>query len=138
MYHFLMPHRILIIEDDIPLYNLYAAELKFKGYDVSNVSDGLVAFNAVKTQKPDIVLLDIVLPGRNGVDILQDIKSDASTQDIKVIMLTNYGGDANINKSIELGADDYILKYNVVPSDISSKVSTILREDASGGVALKE
>ena len=138
MYHFLMPHRILIIEDDIPLYNLYAAELKFNGYDVSNVSDGLVAFNAVKTQKPDIVLLDIVLPGRNGVDILQDIKSDASTQDTKVIMLTNYGGDANINKSIELGADDYILKYNVVPSDISSKVSTILREDASGGVALKE
>ncbi len=138
MYHFLMSHKILIIEDDIPLYNLYAAELKLKGYDVSNVSDGLVAYNAVKTQRPDLVLLDIVLPGRNGVDILQDIKSDISIQDTKVIMLTNYGGDANINKSVELGAEDYILKYNVVPSDISSKVATILRDTASVGVALKE
>ncbi len=138
MYHFLMSHKILIIEDDIPLYNLYAAELKLKGYDVSNVSDGLVAYNAVKTQKPDLVLLDIVLPGRNGVDILQDIKSDTSIQDTKVIMLTNYGGDANINKSVELGAEDYILKYNVVPSDVSSKVATILRDTASVGVALKE
>ncbi len=133
-----MSHKILIIEDDIPLYNLYAAELKLKGYDVSNVSDGLVAYNAVKTQRPDLVLLDIVLPGRNGVDILQDIKSDISIQDTKVIMLTNYGGDANINKSVELGAEDYILKYNVVPSDISSKVATILRDTASVGVALKE
>lgn len=132
-----MPRKILIIEDDIPLYNLYAAELKLKGYDVSNVSDGLAAYNAVKTQKPDLVLLDIVLPGRNGVDVLQDIKSDTSTQDTKVIMLTNYGGDANIKKSAELGAEDYILKYNVVPSDVSSKVATFFREATSAGVAIK-
>ena len=137
MYHLIMPHKILIIEDDIPLYNLYAAELRLKGYEVSNISDGLAAYNAVKTQKPDLVLLDIVLPGRNGVDILQDIKSDVSTQDIGVIMLTNYGGDENIIKSVELGAEDYILKYNVVPSDVSSKVSAFFRDAASGGVVLK-
>lgn len=138
MYHLSVVNRILIIEDDLPLYNLYAAELKLKGYEVLNISDGMMAFDAVKAQKPDLVLLDIVLPGRNGVDILQDIKSDLQTKDVRVIMLTNYGGDTNVNKSMELGAEDYILKYNVVPSDIASKVASMLKDPSSESVALKE
>ncbi len=121
-----MPKRILIVEDDISLYNMYAAELTLKGYEVSNVPDGSLAFDGIKTRKPDLVLLDLMLPKKNGLDILQEVKSDDVLKSTRVVMLTNFGNDENISKALELGAEDYIMKYNIVPSELSEKVSSIL------------
>ncbi|HLB51765.1 hypothetical protein A3F07_01050 [candidate division WWE3 bacterium RIFCSPHIGHO2_12_FULL_38_15] len=131
-----MKRKVLIIEDDIALYNMYSTELSLRGYEVLNVSDGSKAFDEVKKEKPDLILLDVMLPQRNGLDILGDIKSSEDTKDIRVVMLTNYGTDENISKAVELGAEDYILKYNIVPSELSSKVNAILGDESDSAIKL--
>ena len=131
-----MKRKVLIIEDDIALYNMYSTELSLRGYEVLNVSDGSKAFEEVKKAKPDLILLDVMLPQRNGLDILGDLKSTEETKDIRVVMLTNYGTDENISKAVELGAEDYILKYNIVQSELSSKVNAILGDESDSAIKL--
>jgi len=128
--------KILIIEDDQSLYNVYAAELKLRGYDVAHEADGMRAVATIKDYKPDLILLDIILPGRNGLEILEEIQGQKDLEGIKVLMVTNYGSDSNVKKALELGAFDYVLKYNVVPSDLSEKVAQALGEDSDSTVKL--
>ncbi|MBI2620705.1 response regulator [candidate division WWE3 bacterium] len=118
--------KILIIEDDVALYGLYKTELELAKYDVLNVTDGNLAFEAVKEQKPDLVLLDLMLPGKNGLEILQEIRADDATKDTKVVMLTNFGNEENVSTALEYGALDYIMKYKIVPSELPKKVATSL------------
>jgi len=128
--------KILIIEDDQSLYNVYAAELKLRGYDVAHESDGMRAMATIEDYKPDLILLDIILPGRNGLEILEEIQGQKDLAEIKVLMVTNYGNDSNVKKALELGAFDYVLKYNVVPSDLSEKVAQALGEDSDSTIKL--
>ena len=128
--------KILIIEDDQSLYNVYAAELKLRGYDVAHESDGMRAMATIEDYKPDLILLDIILPGRNGLEILEEIQGQKDLEGIKVLMVTNYGSDSNVKKALELGAFDYVLKYNVVPSDLSEKVAQALGEDSDSTIKL--
>lgn len=133
MYHLNMK-KILVIEDDTALYNLYATELQLKGYQVSNVSDGTLAVQAVKEQNPDLILLDLVLPGRNGLDILKELRDDDDYAETKVIVLTNFGNEENVSAALELGATEYIMKYKIVPSELSEKISGILGDSGDSGV----
>jgi len=128
--------KVLIIEDDQSLYNVYSAELKLRGYDVKHEADGMRAMATIEDYSPDLILLDIILPGRNGLEILEEIASREDLANIKVLMVTNYGNDSNVKKALELGAFDYVLKYNVVPSDLSEKVSQALGEDSENTVKL--
>lgn len=132
------PRKILIIEDDLPLYNLYKTELELKGYEVSNVSDGNLGFEAVKSQAPDLLLLDLMLPGKNGLQILEELKAQAETKSVRVVMLTNFGNEDNVGKALELGAEDYIMKYNIVPSELSDKVVSLLGDSQDSAVKLQE
>lgn len=129
-----MAKKILIIEDDTSLYNLYKIELELKGYQVINVSDGNLGFEAIKNEQPDLVLLDLMLPGKNGLQILEESKQQDDTKAVRVIMLTNFGNEDNISKALELGAEDYIMKYNIVPSELSDKVSSILGDSPDSAV----
>lgn len=129
--------KVLIIEDDQSLYNVYSAELKLRGYEVSHTADGMQAMNAIEEFEPDLILLDIILPGRNGLEILQEIMEREELADTPVIMVTNYGNDANVKKALELGAADYVLKYNVVPSELSEKVSQVLGESTDSPVKIQ-
>lgn len=130
--------KIMIIEDDVALYNVYSMELKLKGYEVINVPDGMLAVEAVRTQRPDFVLLDLMLPGRNGLEILEELKSDEELSPTKVVMLTNYGDDENVNKALSLGAEDYMLKYNIVPSELSDRIAHYLGDSSSSNVNIVE
>lgn len=130
--------KILIIEDDQSLYNVYSAELKLRGYNVSHCADGLKAMSVIEDTKPDLILLDIILPGRNGLEILEEIMSIEKYSDINVIMVTNYGNDENVKRALELGASDYVLKYNIVPSELSKKVAQALGEDTESSVKLTD
>lgn len=130
-----MNKKVLIVEDDIALFNMYSVELKIKGHDVLNVNDGLQALPKAKEYKPDIILLDIMLPGMNGLNILTELKSDPLTSEIPVIMLTNYGSEDNIKKALESGATDYIMKYKILPSELSEKIEVIL--GTAGGSDVK-
>lgn len=120
--------KIVIVEDDQALYTVYSTELKLSNYNVKNVSDGTEAHAFIKKEKPDLVLLDLMLPGRSGLEILEELKKDPDTKDIKVVMITNFGSEEHISKALELGAEEYIMKYNIVPSELTEKVSFILGE----------
>lgn len=117
--------KILIVEDDQAFFGLCSMELKNAGHDVVHVADGSQALEKIKVEKPDVVLLDIVLPGMNGLDILKEMKDLEETKNIKVAMLTNFGMDDNVNRAMELGANDYLMKYNIVLSELPAKISSL-------------
>jgi DNA-binding response OmpR family regulator len=119
--------KIMIIEDDTNLLKNYVTELEILKYNVVTVSDGGKAVAAVLKEKPDLVLLDIMLPNKNGIDILEELRQDTKFKDLPVVMLTNYGDEENIRKSLELGALDYLKKYNVTPSDVGQRLEKYLK-----------
>ena len=123
-----MPKKIMFVEDDEGFFNIFSVPLKMKNYDVIHVSDGSLAVDKCISEKPDLVLLDIVLPGTSGLDILKELRQREETKDLKVIMLTNFGSDDNINKAMENGANDYLMKYNIVPSELPEKIGGFLGE----------
>lgn len=133
-----MPKKILFVEDDDNFYNVFSVPLKMKGYDVVHVADGSAAMEKVISEKPDLVLLDIILPGTSGLDILKEIKENQDTKNTKVVMLTNFGNDENINKAMEYGADDYLMKYNVVPSELPEKIGIYLGDTSGSEVKVTE
>lgn len=133
-----MPKKILFVEDDEGFYNIFSVPLKMKGYDVLHISDGSLAVERIITEKPDLVLLDIVLPGTSGLDILKELRERDETKEVVVIMLTNFGNDDNVSKAMEYGSNDYLMKYNIVPSELPDKIAALLGEKAEFGVKMME
>lgn len=131
-----MSKKILFVEDDEGFFNLFSAALSMRGYNIIHVADGAVAVEKAKVEKPDLVLLDIILPGMSGLDILKELKESDETKDIKVVMLTNFGTDENVNRAVELGSDDYLMKYNVVPSELPDKIASLLGETPESGIKI--
>jgi DNA-binding response OmpR family regulator len=122
-----MPKKICIVEDDLHLLENYVTELEILKYKVVTVSDGGNALSFIKKEEPDLVLLDIMLPNKNGIDILEELRDDKKFQDLPVVMLTNYGDEENIRRSLDLGAMDYLKKYNVTPSDVGQRLEKYLK-----------
>lgn len=133
-----MAKKILFVEDDEGFYNIFSVPLKMKGYDVIHVVDGSLAVEKIITEKPDLVLLDIVLPGTSGLDVLKELRDREDTKSAVVIMLTNFGSDENVSKAMEYGADDYLMKYNIVPSELPDKIASFLGEDKEFTVKVME
>lgn len=133
-----MPKKILFVEDDENFYNVFSVPLKMRGYEVIHVADGSQAVEKALQEKPDVVLLDIILPGTSGLDILKELKENPDTKAIKIVMLTNFGNDENVSRAMEYGADDYLMKYNVVPSELPDKIGVYLGDTSSSGVKLTE
>jgi DNA-binding response OmpR family regulator len=129
-----MSKKILFVEDDEGFFNLFSAALSMRGYTIIHVADGSQAIEKTKLEKPDLVLLDIILPGMSGLDILKELKESEETKSIKVVMLTNFGTDENISRATELGSDDYLMKYNVVPSELPDKIASLLGETPDSGI----
>ena len=121
-----MARTILIVEYDVALANLYKTELETNGYTVIHVAEGVQALDSIKQNTPDLVLLDIMLPGKNGLEILQDMRADDALKEAKVIMLTNFGNEENVSTALELGALDYVMKYKITPSEMSAKIASLL------------
>jgi len=122
-----MSKKICIVEDDLHLLENYVTELEILKYKVVTVSDGGKAVAFIKKEQPDLVLLDIMLPNMNGIDILEELRNDQKFQELPVVMLTNYGDEENIRRSLDLGALDYLKKYNVTPSDVGQRLEKYLK-----------
>jgi len=129
-----MPKKILFVEDDENFYSVFSVPLKMKGYNIVHISEGSVAVEKAISEKPDLILLDIILPGVSGLDVLKEIKENPDTKNIKVVMLTNFGSDENVSKAMEYGSDDYLMKYNVVPSELPDKIAIYLGETSGSGI----
>jgi len=121
-----MAKKILIVEDDKFLRELISQKLLKEGYDISEAVDGEKGLKAVKDEKPDLVLLDLILPGIDGFEVLSEVKEDALLSKIPVIILSNLGQKDDIERALKIGATDYLIKAHFTPAEIVSKVKGIL------------
>ena len=122
-----MPKKILIIEDDDLLRGLITQKLSREDYKIVQAIDGEKGLRAVADEKPDLVLLDILLPGMNGFEVLEKIKADPTIVHTPVIILSNLWQKEDIDKGLALGAVDYLVKVNFASSDIIEKIKNILK-----------
>ena len=127
---------ILLVEDDESLYNLYSTEFDLNGHTVVWHKVGTGVVDRIKKEKPDAILLDIMLPEKTGLEILKDIKANKDVNNIPVIMLTNFGNEENVSMALELGALDYLMKYKITPSEMKDRLSTLLGQSTGSGVKL--
>ncbi len=119
--------KILIIEDDSFLSEMYSTKLIQEGFETEIAVDGKQGIDKIKNIKPDLVLLDIVLPKMDGFEILESIKKDPEFKNIPIILLTNLGQKNEIEKGLSLGADEYIIKAHFTPTAVVAKVKEILK-----------
>ena len=117
---------VVIVEDEKMLADMYATKFAMEGFDAKKANDGQSGFSLVKQVKPNIVLLDIIMPKIDGFGVLKMIKNDAELKNIPVILLTNLGQDEDIKKGKQLGAADYFVKANHTPAEVVQKVKQVL------------
>ena len=128
-------HTILLVEDDSFISGMYQTKLNSLGHTVELKEDGMAAWERLQQDPlPDLVLLDIVLPKKDGFEILEALRADARTKDLKVILLTNLGQKPDIERGVKLGADDYIIKAHFTPSEVVEKIKTVLSGDSQAPV----
>ena len=121
--------RILIIEDDKFLRELIIQKLGNEGYEVVEAAEGEEGLRKMKEEKPDLVLLDLILPGIDGFEVLRRAKSEQDTAPIPIIILSNLGQRDDVEKGIELGAIDYLIKAHFTPGEIVEKIKATLKTE---------
>ena len=118
--------KILIADDDVTLMDMYKLRLEAEDFEVITAEDGEQAIAEIRKEKPDLVLLDIMMPKINGLDVLAELKKDEHFKNIPVIMLTALIQDVTKVKSLMTGADDYLMKSEVMPGEVIQKVNQVL------------
>lgn len=118
--------KILIVEDEEILLAALQEELTQGGYSIEGAANGEEGLAKVKSFKPDLVLLDLVMPKMDGMEALKKLKEDDETKDVPVIILTNLSDYERISEALSLGAKDYLVKANYSLSDLLEKVKTVL------------
>jgi len=124
-----MPKKILAIEDDRFLRKLLIDRILEEGYSVEGAIDGEEGLKKVKENAFDLILLDLVLPGIGGFEVLVSLKKDQSLKKIPVLILSNLGQKEEIEKGLRLGAIDYIIKAHFTLDEIVEKIKKILKKD---------
>jgi len=119
-------HKILIVEDDPFIADIYLMELENKGYSAEIAGDGEDAMKRIKSHPYDLILLDIMLPKKDGFSVLSELRSN-STIKTPVVILSNLGQQADIKKAMSLGADDYIIKTHFTPREVLEKIEQLLK-----------
>jgi len=122
-----MPKTILIVEDDKFLRELIVQKLVKEGYDIVEAVDGEEGIKKIKAGNPDLVLLDLILPGVDGFEVLSRMKTDENLAKIPVIILSNLGQREEVERGLKLGANDYMIKAHFTPREIIDKIKTVLK-----------
>lgn len=123
---------IILIEDDSFISGMYQTKLTGLGYQVELYEDGEEAFARLSRDPlPDLVLLDIVLPKKDGFEILEELRAAPRTKTLPVILLTNLGQKPDVERGVKLGADDYIIKAHYTPSEVVEKIKQVLAAHAN-------
>lgn len=119
--------KIVIVEDDLFLLEIYSRKFAEANFDIATALEGESALEVVHKEKPDIILLDLILPKVDGLEVLRIIKKDKTLNKIPVVILTNRGEKDLIEKAIKLGAAAYITKITYTPTEVISKVISVLK-----------
>jgi len=120
--------KILLIEDDTFLSGMYIAKMTLENLDVLLANDGQEGIELAKKYKPDLILLDLILPKIDGYTVLKTIRQNTALKSTPVVLLTNLSQKENINKAMKYGIEDYLIKAHFMPSEVIEKVKTILRK----------
>lgn len=129
--------KILLVEDDINLREIYAARLSAENYQVEVASDGEEALAKAVQIKPDLILLDVMMPKISGFDVLDILRSTPATKQTKVVMLTALSQSIDRERGEKLGVDKYLVKSQITLEDVVSCVSDILQGPAAKAVVKK-
>ena len=119
---------VLIVEDDVFLSEIYQKKFEMEGFKVSMANNGEKGLADIKKKKPDIVLLEILLPKLDGFAVLEAAKADVSIKNIPIILLTNLGQKDDVQRGIEEGAAGYLIKTHFKPSEVVDKVREVLHK----------
>lgn len=122
-----MAKNILIVEDDDFFRELIAKRLSSEGFDIFEAIDGEQGMEKINQEHPDLIILDILLPGIDGFELLSKIKEDPSVSSIPVVILSNLGQKDEVDKGMRLGATDYLIKAQVTSDEIANKVKSVLK-----------
>ena len=121
-----MAQRVLMIEDEEQIRSMYQVAFEALGFVFDSAGDGEKGMEMTKANKPDLILLDIMMPNVDGLTVLTQIKNDPNLSTIPVIMLSNLSAQENVDKAMTLGAKNYINKSLVKPREVAEKVKAIL------------
>lgn len=119
-------HKIVIVEDEEALARVLKEKFEDEEFEVELAMDGKVALEIIQKTNPDLVLLDLMLPKRDGIEVLRDIKADQELKRLPVIVLSNLDGDEDIKQAIALGAKDYFVKSQHPIKEVVEKVKDFL------------
>ncbi len=117
--------RILVADDDVDIRELVEFKLSTLGHEVVAVADGAAAIDACKAQRPDLAVLDVMMPGVSGLDAIRAIRADPALADLPVILLTARAQESDVETGFDSGADDYITKP-FSPRELASRVQALL------------
>jgi len=121
---------LLIIEDEEAVAEMYATYFKQAGYAVDVAHEGTEGFTKMVSKRPSLVLMDIVMPGMGGEEVVEKAKHDPVTKNIPIVMLTNYSDSVELKNAMRQGATDYIVKSEVTPKQVVEKVQKYLKPAA--------
>ena len=122
--------RILVADDDVDIRELVEFKLSTLGHDVVAVADGAAAIEACRVERPDLAVLDVMMPGVSGLDAIRAIRADAALADLPVILLTARAQESDVETGFDSGADDYITKP-FSPRELASRVQALLSRSAT-------
>ena len=116
---------ILVADDDMDIRDLVAFKLEQAGFDVTAVDNGLAALTAARLEPPDLVVLDVMMPGMSGIDVCRELRNDRSTAGLPIILLTARAQEGDVEVGFGAGADDYIVKP-FSPRELVTRVEAVL------------
>lgn len=123
--------KILIVEDDKFLRELIVRKLEKEGFEIVEAVDGENGVQKIKQERPDLVLLDLILPGIDGFEVLKKIKEDPKTSSIPIVILSNLGQREDVERGMKMGAVDYLVKAHFTPNEIIDIVKRSLNARTS-------
>ena len=128
--------KILLVEDDSFISGMYQTKLANLGYEVELIDDGDTAWQRLQQDPlPDLLLLDVVLPKKDGFEILEELRQLDRTKTLPVILLTNLGQKPDVERGIKLNANDYVIKAHYTPTEVVEKIEKVLGEEKKSAAA---
>lgn len=120
--------KVLLVDDEEAILDVFKQALEQANFVVVTALTGTDGIEKTKTEHPDAILLDQILPDMNGNQVLQQLKADPETKTIPIAILSNFNQDTLVENAMKMGAVDYILKYQIAPQDLAAKVQDMLNE----------
>ena len=120
--------KVAIIEDDIAIVQMYRTKFESEGYEVETAGDGITGLELISSFAPDIILLDLMMPNMDGLDMLQRLRGTQQGKTACVVVLTNMGDTETATKVYKMAADDYIVKAEMTPKQVAERVRLLLEK----------